>query len=151
MSEPLSIPCLTVHQPWATLIAYGIKKVETRRWGPRDGTGWVGIHSAAALPGPNDLAALRYYSTVISAQPDTYPRGQVIALAYLSELVVMTEAWIAAISPAERLLGDYHPGWCGWVFSRVVPLPQPIPARGQQGLWRWTPPDAVAALLPDWR
>lgn len=44
--------------------------------------------------------------------------------------------------PTERemALGDWTPGRYAWELANVKVLPEPIPAKGQQGLWKWTPP-----------
>lgn len=44
--------CISLWQPWATLIAIGEKKIETRSWNPYY-RGWMAIHAAKtkkALP-----------------------------------------------------------------------------------------------------
>ena len=35
--------------------------------------------------------------------------------------------------------GDFTPGRWGWVLEEVHGLPEPIPAKGRQGVWRWQP------------
>lgn len=35
--------------------------------------------------------------------------------------------------------GDFTPGRVGWVLEDIKLLPEPIPARGFQRLWEWTP------------
>lgn len=40
----------------------------------------------------------------------------------------------------EILFGDWTPGRYAWEIVNVKLLPEPIPARGQQGLWNWEPP-----------
>lgn len=35
--------------------------------------------------------------------------------------------------------GDFTPGRFGWVLEDIELLPEPIPARGFQRLWEWTP------------
>ncbi len=37
----------------------------------------------------------------------------------------------------ELWLGDYSPGRYAWEFANMRMLPQPIPAKGKQGLWIW--------------
>ena len=53
--------CLTMHQPWASLLVAGIKRLEGRGWKPsgKDCGGFTNgelwIHSAAHEPGPEDI------------------------------------------------------------------------------------------------
>jgi hypothetical protein len=37
----------------------------------------------------------------------------------------------------EILFGDYTPGRFAWEFANMRMLPEPIPAKGAQGLWNW--------------
>lgn len=37
----------------------------------------------------------------------------------------------------ELAFGDYTPGRYAWMLEDVKQLPEPIPARGMQGLWEW--------------
>lgn len=51
MSDP-SLPVLTLHQPWSSLIAVGIKRIETRSWpAPKSIIGQrIAIHAAKRKP-----------------------------------------------------------------------------------------------------
>ena len=54
--------------------------------------------------------------------------------------------WIQAPparSTSEYLFGDYIPGRYAWILADIKPLPEPIPAKGRQGLWEWTPPEGA--------
>jgi len=37
----------------------------------------------------------------------------------------------------ELLFGDWTPGCYAWEFANMTMLPEPIPAKGRQGLWNW--------------
>lgn len=108
-----TVPALTVHQPYAHLIAAGRKPIETRTWATRY-RGPLLIHASKRRAGaPLDL-----------------PRGQVVALVDLVDvrpLRVDDEA--AACTP-------YKPGRFAWVLDNVVRLEPGVPCRGMQGLWR---------------
>lgn len=43
----------------------------------------------------------------------------------------------------ELAFGDYTPGRYAWILEGVMALPEPIPAKGRQGLWTWVVPDGV--------
>ena len=45
----------------------------------------------------------------------------------------------------EMALGDWTPGRYAWELRNIKLLPEPIPAKGQQGLWNWEPPEEVLA------
>ena len=42
-------------------------------------------------------------------------------------------------SPNEIALGHWKPGHYAWELQNVKILPEPIPIKGQQGLWNWEP------------
>lgn len=39
----------------------------------------------------------------------------------------------------QRPFGDYRPGRYGWLLDDIEPVDPPVPARGYQQLWEWTP------------
>lgn len=39
----------------------------------------------------------------------------------------------------ERPFGDFSPGRYSWLLADVEPVDPPVPAKGRQGLWEWTP------------
>lgn len=41
-----------------------------------------------------------------------------------------------SLSWEEKQFGDYSGDRHAWVFRDITPLPEPIPAKGKQGLWR---------------
>lgn len=45
--------------------------------------------------------------------------------------------WAEATTEHEASLGDFTPGRYAWLLADVEPLAEPIPARGQRGLWNW--------------
>ena len=78
---------LTLHQPWATLIALGIKTIETRSWPPPAGMlgQTIAIHAGRTLepyPGPDIDAILR--QTHGERWQRQLPYGAVIATATVS-------------------------------------------------------------------
>jgi hypothetical protein len=46
-------------------------------------------------------------------------------------------------SGQELLFGDWTPGRYAWELADIKVLPEPIPARGHQGLWKWEVPEGV--------
>jgi len=78
---PTDLPCLLVRQPYASLIAYGLKRIEFRKY-PTRVRGRIGI---AASKGP----PLQTLDTTINSVSMEWPRGFVLATATLSR----TEFW----------------------------------------------------------
>lgn len=140
---------ITLHQPWATLIALGFKQYETRTWATKY-RGTIAIHAAKRKVKKDELAQISYDS--IGHLPwkkisqIEYPLGAIVAIADLSGCQSMINAcplspivsmkWISILeqSPLERAVGDWHPGRYAWKLSDVIALPEPIPYKGNQGI-----------------
>jgi len=43
------------------------------------------------------------------------------------------------VSEQELAFGNYDSNRFGWILEDIVRLPKPVPARGSQGFWEWTP------------
>lgn len=139
---------LTIWQPWASLIACGAKRYETRSWAAKY-RGPIAIHAAKKdisevlriLP----VSLAQKMKKVIGAELRELPTGVVIATA---ELV---NVWSIAYHPGtyipllgdylvpekETAFGDWTPGRYAWELVNVKMLPEPIPTKGKQGLWNW--------------
>jgi hypothetical protein len=83
---------LTVAQPWATLIAIGAKRIETRSWTTRH-RGPLAIHAAHAFPRiARDLARTSPFAEALAAgrAPLLLPRGVVVATCTLVDVLPCT-------------------------------------------------------------
>lgn len=161
---------LTLTQPWATLVAIGAKKIETRSWstsyrGPLAIHAAVGLASVGGKRGLRDLvmtqpffAALRDFMTEHSriSLSDALPLGAIVATCELRDVRIIGrelngDATIAAddmisftpILGNERAFGDYTPGRYAWLLANVQALPEPIPCKGALSLWE---PDTLTQL-----
>ncbi|AZS15343.1 ASCH domain-containing protein [Paenibacillus lutimineralis] len=141
---------ITIHQPWATLIALREKKFETRSW-PTKHRGAIAIHAGkkidkAACEVPDIKAALARHGYTA----DNLPTGAVVAKAELLDshtifntadngihVIHSTDARVEWIYNNEKAFGWYDEGRYAWELDNVRMLPEPIPAKGQQGLWNW--------------
>jgi hypothetical protein len=142
------VKVLSLHQPWATLVAIGAKRIETRSWN----TGYRGqlaIHASKDLPryarefamyddecrAALEASGITHYSML--------PKGCIVAVcklvqvlpAYQCKEVLGPEWW----SDTERHFGDYSAGRYGFLLADVRRLIEPIPVRGALGLWDWHP------------
>lgn len=131
---------LTLTQPWATLVAIGAKRIETRSWS----TGYrgpVAIHAAKGFPAwARQTCAEEPFASALRAAgitgPSQLPLGAVVATAVIED-VLHTEA-VTWVQEDERAFGDYEDGRFAWFLRDVVRLPKPVPARGALGLWEWS-------------
>lgn len=124
---------LTLYQPWAQLVADGRKRIETRSWG----TLYRGLLAIHAARGGLDtaLAAKAGYDA------GTLPRGAVVAVAELRDVVMMTPAFLAAVTEEEWQWGWFAPGRYAWRLGGVDRFAEPVTVSGGRGLWEWTPAD----------
>ena len=137
---------LTLTQPWASLVAYGFKKIETRSWNTNH-RGPLAIHAAKGFPRPTQQLCrgepfLRYLKHIPGYDgPQSLPRGVVIATCTL--LVVLPMPTCMFVPEPEASFGVYETGRFAWYLDDIDRLPEPIPARGRLGLWTWEQPDAA--------
>lgn len=133
---------ITLHQPWASLIAWEDKRFETRSW-PTRYRGKIAIHAGQtnALSGIVDETMINPIITRAFRQHGIdwrhLPCGAVLGVANLVECIQMTPELIAGLPQYERLLGDWTEGRWAWRFDAVTRFREPIPARGKQGIWNW--------------
>lgn len=139
-----TIPAISLWQPWATLIAIGAKKIETRSW-PTRHRGKIAIHAAAKWH-DEGLECLRDTLFGHFLVPAGYkkgadlPLGAVVAVANLIDCRSTDDedfGWPPAEGSTEDDFGDFGPGRYGWFLSDVRRIEPPIPAKGAQGIWRW--------------
>lgn len=123
--------CLTISQPFASLIADGEKWIENRRW-PTNYRGMLAIHAGKGMQylDRDELVA--------------YPTGCIVAIARLTackELAVldMTRAHEkphgCSRTISQILQHQYTEGPFCWVLEDVLKLETSIAYRGAQGLF----------------
>lgn len=144
---------ITLTQPWATLVAVGAKRVETRSW-TTSYRGRIAIHAAKTFPASAKALVwtepftkrLRAAEIVrfnifagIAGEGEAYlPVGAIIATAKLSDIWRVDRPDAAhkwGLSTDEIAFGDYSPGRYAWFLRDIEPLPEPIAAKGALGLW----------------
>lgn len=145
---------LPLWQPWATLVAIGAKRIETRHWpagrhypfGER-----IAIHATkggmskrdelALIEDPHFYAALR--PLVDGGSPtnreivEALPRGAIVATAVIDRSSQMSPASIEQLRnlhPAEHAFGHYEVGRYAWILRDVEALEHPVPFKARQGL-----------------
>jgi hypothetical protein len=134
------VKAITLTQPYATAIALGIKRVETRGW-RTDYRGPLAIHASRAWTKvERDFAATE---RGLGRLPERIPLGAVVCTARLVDCIPTEEAALVISQDdvrrwgIEHIYGDYSPGRWAWLLDGVEPLPEPIFVRGSLGLWEW--------------
>lgn len=156
---------LTLTEPWASLVAIGAKRIETRGFATAY-KGPLAIHAAKKLrPESCDIfdhvgayGALRDKG-IYCGMPEwasanklaPLPLGHIVAVATLVHVFPtrdpkrVVDALAAFGAKHEADFGNYTPGRYGWVLGGVCRLTTPIPFRGVLGLWH-VPPDVERAI-----
>lgn len=147
---------LTVRQPWASMIARGVKRCELRSWAPPESLldDRLLIHAAMR---PMDAEARVLAATALGDAD--LPLGAIVAACVVEDVAVV-EAWPRR-DGACRVRDAYtgEPGWRGadpwgrwspgtavWRLAEVAPV-SPVECSGRQGLWR--PGDAALEAVAD--
>jgi hypothetical protein len=140
---------LTLWQPWASLVAIGAKKVETRCWFTKH-RGPLAIHSAQIIPykflgksrhsAEFKLFLERALPGGIPLKHDTrLPLGKVLCIVNLVAVEPITPMLVHDLTPQERAFGNYEEhGRYAWFLEVVGRFEEPIPARGNRLLWNWS-------------
>ena len=133
---------LSLTQPWATLVATGRKKIETRSW-RTNYRGDLVIHASRGFPRDCRSLCEEYpFSEALTVAPNALPRGVCLAV------VTLADCYRIERPPSdefEAAFGDYAPGRYGWVFEELRPLREPVARRGSLGLWECELPEGVVA------
>src|ERR1700735_2520502 len=95
---------ISLHQPWATLVARGIKRYETRHWRTHF-RGPLAIHAARRW-GREQRDLARSFGIV---EFHLVPLGAVIAVCNLTDCVPSNE-----VPEGERVYGIFAPGRFAW-------------------------------------
>lgn len=151
--------CISLWQPWATLVVIGAKMFETRHWstkyrGPlamhaaqikrsaRDGFDveevfyrpeFRRVLQAAGYEAPRDLA---YGALVGGVRLDACSIVIAKGFHFTHELdrIESGDAMLAPDEP-ELSFGNFTPGRYGWKLSDPRRLSTPVPMSGRQGFW----------------
>lgn len=143
---------LTIWQPWASLLALGQKKYETRSR-PFRYRGLIAIHAAQYRKLPPDIYQALYSALKTKGfHEPSYEKsllyhleqgfmaqyfGTVIAETELVDCHLIDEAFVAKLPPGEVRMGDFTPGRFAFEFADMKCLNKPVPVKGAQGLWNW--------------
>jgi hypothetical protein len=128
---------ISLTQPWAALVALGVKRFETRSWSTRY-RGPLAIHAAKGYPKyARDFTRSDIHAHAASMRLDVWTFGAIIAIVDLMDVRPTIDFTPEEdFSTTEAALGDWTPGRFAWEFSHVRTI-VPVPARGSLGLWEW--------------
>lgn len=132
---------LSLWQPWASAMALGHKRIETRSWSTKY-RGPLAIHAARRkMVGHVEIDL--FYSLGIAGE---LPYGAVLATCELVDCLRTDEISVewprrdwGVFPPGEHRWGNFSPDRFAWVTKNMTVLPRPIQARGSQMLFDWEP------------
>lgn len=135
---------ISLTQPWASLMAFEEKRIETRGWRAHY-RGWIGIHASKGFP--KECQALCFdepFRTTLFAHGivtlGDLPLGQLIAVVHLDECLPTKKLLASPLGELEERFGDYSAGRYGFVTSQCRRLPETIPMKGALSIWKMPAP-----------
>ncbi|CAN1176761.1 Activating signal cointegrator 1 [Linum perenne] len=133
-------PCLTMHQPWASLLVHGIKRIEGRSW-PAPIRGRLWIHAASKVPEEETIKAMEEFYREIYALngvtdikfPQHYPVSRLLGCIEVVGCLKLDEvaSW-EAIPEGVRVEGQTD--FC-WLCESPQKLLIPFEMRGYQRVY----------------
>ncbi|KAI3982238.1 hypothetical protein MKX01_024955 [Papaver californicum] len=133
-------PCLTMHQPWASLLVYGIKRIEGRSW-PAPIRGRLWIHAAGKVPDQETIKAMEdFYREIYRVNgvedlkfPEHYPTSRLLGCIDVVGCVTRNEVECWQEVP-EGVRLEAQTDLC-WLCENPQRLLIPFEMRGYQGVY----------------
>lgn len=138
---------ISIWQPFAGLLVRGFKIFETRTWAPpRSLIGKrIAIASTKTIK-PEQRAYFEdevfmdfYERTGLPTSISDLPHGYMLGTAILDSVELMTEEFMEEVSEEEKQYGWWNEGFYAWRMTDPTVFADPIPVRGAQGFYEWTP------------
>ena len=127
---------ISLWQPWATAIAFGVKKYETRHWSTPY-RGLLAIHAAKHIM-DKETRLFAMTERTLGRLPARIPFGAMLCIVELVS-VEPTEEVALRVGAIERMYGDYTPGRFAWRLRLLEVFNEPIACKGHQGFFDWRP------------
>ena len=134
------IRCISLWQPWASLMACGAKHLETRSWNTKV-RGEVHIHASQTKKGIEELrhaplATIESMEKALGLPMGRWatelPYGAIIARGILYDTAPAAEG--LELFPDQEPFGDFGPNRFVHAYETLTPI-EPIPRRGSQGFF----------------
>ena len=114
--------CMSMHQPWASLLAYGIKRHEGRSWATEH-RGRLWIHAAAHEPSQADIRMVENFYRGLGATrfPTHYPQSVLLGCVTVEDCL-HTDDYKVLVSEEKQESQSEYVFMCGQAQLLVVPL-----------------------------
>jgi len=130
---------LSMHQPWASLLVMGIKRIEGRSW-PTDHRGRLWIHAASHEPTADEISEVEQHYRFIYEElegvevrfPDCYPTS--CLLGCVDVVGCITQEELQASDLSESLKSESSSEFC-FLCENPQKLLLPFVLSGQHKLW----------------
>ena len=124
---------LTIYQPWASLIAFGLKHYETRSWTTKY-RGPLLIHAGQRRFETARVSHL-VWDTPLSIYSEL-PFGKVMCIAELKDCIPADLLVVnGCIDFREKRWGDFSRGRFAWEFINISRFKKPWDLRGSQNIY----------------
>lgn len=137
---------ISLWQPWASLMAMGLKKIETRHWSTSH-RGPLLIHAAKRKPKKHERIEIKIYLTPFGIEPieyDSLPYGSIVCQVNLKDCQQIAHENCPSKHELEYWLGNYDHGRWMWITDNLKRFRDPIPWKGCQRFFNV--PDSVISL-----
>lgn len=156
----MHIKAITLHQPWASLLAYApeVKQCETRSWEVNCPSP-IAIHAAKREINLEELTQLeqnifeidpdllkRLQETVLNPEKLNQERGMVLAIASNAHSQQIDYDLQNEVGPLELATGDWDQGRWAITFPNLVTI-EPFEAKGKQRVWSLEVPQSLEVLV----
>jgi hypothetical protein len=135
--------CLSLIQPWATLLIGGKKRFETRSW-QTSHRGPLLIHASKRMPDAarNLCLSEPFKSTLLAlgiTNPAELPRGMILGTIILDDCLpsnnILEQLERTVDGQVEAAFGDFRPGRYAWRMTEPSHLVVPVVYSGHLGLF----------------
>jgi len=142
--------CLTVKQPWATLLVHGATQYLVRDWRTFY-RGALAIHAGATMPSsfvelccdPDMRKLLRQFGYDYAME---LPTQVLLGTVTLADCLLISEETLPLIDPEDPTFtfGEMQIDTWAWIVTAQQPLRRPIPIPGKLGIF-----NISNSLIPD--
>ncbi|XP_077570030.1 activating signal cointegrator 1 [Stigmatopora nigra] len=126
--------CLSMHQPWASLLVKGIKSVEGRTWYTAH-RGRIWIAAAAKIPTPGEIAQVEaMYSSIYKKElkfPSNYPTGCLLGCVNITDCLSQDQFREQFPSMCEESASPFV-----FICTNPQELLVKFPMKGKHKIWR---------------
>lgn len=139
----INMKAITIHQPYASLIAMGLKQYETRHWETRY-RGKIAIHAGKKNLCVSPFQTTHLFGTMskpvyeklqpVILEGRDLPVGAIVAIADLTDCIKMSEKVICSMPELEQKVGHWDINRFAWKLENVQAI-EPTAWKGAQGLW----------------